>query len=135
MPEVKVHFGDPSGGIAKKLLKYKGDVGGCRPWKDFKSGRSYLTLNVRTPEGGFIWDNHKKKWATENVELRNAEATLGYDEWKVFDSALFRAFRQPLAAFSDLRAAANYKIAGGFRQSVLQYQRITDAGNATISMD
>jgi hypothetical protein len=130
-----VHFGDPGGSIAKKMLRYKGDIGSCRPWMDRKTGRSYITLNEREKDGGYVWNSHTKTWATRNVPLHNTEATLFHDQWKIFDKAIFRAFRQPMILWANLRKGNIYRIPNAMRSTVLQYQSITDAGNAVISMD
>lgn len=109
-------------------------MGVLRPWLDRKTGRSFVTLKVRDRDGQFVFNTHTKRTAEINVEVQN-EATLFRDEWKTIDTALQRLIRQPLTAWDDLRRANTYRIPNGMGTTVLQWQSITDAGTADISMD
>lgn len=128
------HFGSVSGPSAKKVLRHKGDIGACRSWLDPRTGRSFVTLKVRDRDGSLIMNRHTKRPAEQDVEIQN-EATLFRDEWKYIDTAIQRIVRQPRTIWSDLRAANTLRIPNAMGKSVIQWQSITDAGTADMSMD
>lgn len=134
MAEPVAHFGNLTGGSARKLLKSKMDIGVLRPWLDPRTGYSYVTLKVRDRDGQFVMNSHTKRVAEINVKVEN-EATLFRDEWKYIDTRIQRILRQPLTAWDDLRRANTVRIPNGMGTPVIQWQSITDAGTADISMD
>jgi hypothetical protein len=82
-----------------------------------------------------------KKYRVEALQARGINSpvfnatTLLRDDWIEIDRAVIRAVRQPLTAWSDLRAA-NTK--GGFdawSKMTLEYNAITDAGEVVKDMD
>lgn len=108
------------GSAADRLIACNMDVGALRPWKD-RTGRSFITVNGR---GG-----------PKNL-VTNTPATLTKDEWIQLDQAVIKAARPLLRVWGDLtRAGLTYSIPNGMGTTVLQYQTMTDAGAATMSMD
>ncbi len=110
------------GDVATTLLQHNFDVGPLRP---FIGGdkRPYVTMNV----------NGKR----ETVLAMNAPATLRKDEWKMLDDQVMDAvYTTPTRMFADLRSRGNViTIPNGMGKTIYEYQRATDIGPATISMD
>lgn len=120
-PQVDYVMNGMGGGdVAATLLNSGFDVNLLRPYIGHDN-RSYVDRVVAN-----------KRRA---VPVRNA-ATLRYDEWKAFDTALLETARAELEVFNDLLAAGlTY---GGFNamgSTVLMYQDVGEINAATISMD
>lgn len=112
--------GQAHGTVASKLLRANGDVGALRPYLT-KNG-SFITVN----------DAHGNP---QKVPTANA-ATLRYDDWRVLDSAVLKAARQRLRLVSDLRGSGQeFVIPNGLGKTVFSTERMSDPGEATISMD
>lgn len=110
---------EATGSPIDRLMECNMDPGSLRPWKG--RGRSYVTLN--TNQG------------PKNIVV-NAPATLTKDEWIQIDQAVVRAARPMLRVWGDLtRAGLTYTVPNGMASTTLQYQTMTDAGTASISMD
>jgi hypothetical protein len=107
--------------VATTLLEHRGDVRALRPFKDGK-GRSRLTVTV----------NGKRK-----TFITNAPATLRRDEWKMIDRTVVEAvYTTPVRMFNDLRSSSTpIVIPGGMGKTVLEYEKMSDIGPATVSMD
>lgn len=110
----------PPGPSRDLLLQYGGDVGILRPFVG-RDGRSYVTLGAGTNNPRTI--------------VHNAPASLPYDAWKHLDDTVVRALYYPQGAWRDLREMGlTYRVPGGMASSVLQYQKVGDTNDATISM-
>lgn len=116
-----VHGGHGSGDVANTLLMHKGDVRALRPYWG-NDGRSRLTLT----------QNGQRK-----IIVTNATATLRLNEWRLIDKTVMEAvYINPPRMFSDLRASSSpIQIPGGMGKTVLEYERMSDIGAATVSMD
>jgi len=108
-----------SNDIKEKLLACNFDVGALRPWIG-KDGLPYVTLN----RGGVP------------TKVRTNAATLTKEAWLQLDTAILRAARNRLRVVADLRSAGlTYGIPNGMGTTVLEYQRMSDINDASISMD
>lgn len=111
--------GSAVGPVANELLANGFDLRSRRPYIA-KDGKGYVmtTLNGK------------------NVAVRNTTATLRYDEWKQFDEAVLKAARPRLRGVADLRAAGlTYTIPNGMGKTVFVTEKMSDPGNAAVSMD
>ncbi len=110
------------GNVAHTLLAHNFDPGGLRPYFGTDE-RPYVTVNVQGKP--------------ETMLALNAPATLRRDEWKMMDDAVMRAvYTTPMRMTADLRARGNIiRIPGGMGKTIYEYQRMTDIGPATTSMD
>jgi hypothetical protein len=119
-------FGD----AASLLLSNNGDPGVLRPylWRGPDGNvRSYVNKRVQNQRSGV--------WETKPFVV-NTPATLTYDAWKQFDSAILQTLYDRLRAFADIRAAGlTYNLPNGMAHTVLQYQTMGDITGATVSMD
>ena len=113
--------GQASGSIASVLMNNRFDTGALRPYIG-ADGHSYITvMNNGQPQ--------VQRLATNN-------ATLRYDEWKAFDTAIVKAAKPRLRFVNDLRAAGLvYNLPNGLSKSVLETETMGDINPATISMD
>lgn len=109
-------FGD----AADRLVSAGFDPGVLRPWIG-RDGRHYIARNVGGKARAFV---------------TNAPATLTKDAWIAFDTAVVRATRDRLRAFSDIRGSGlEFILPNGLGHTILQYQTLGDITRATISMD
>lgn len=112
------------GDVAGTLLQHNFDPGAMRPWlsNDEKDKQTYVTLNQ---EG------------KQTVLATNAPATLRVREWIEIDRNVQEAvYTTPQRMFADLRASgSNIIIPNGMGKTVLEYERMTDIGDAITSMD
>ena len=131
------------GPVAQEMQRINFDPGLKRPFIG-NNGRAYC--DVRTP-GEFVVNKEtgQRRPKTvavpvDNLIMRglvpptyNASA-LTKDAWETIDTRVLRAARAPLQAWADLRAHSTY---GGFDAMGtmgLTRHRVTDAGDATMSM-
>jgi len=115
------------GTVANRLLMTNMDPGVLRPWVG-ADGRSYIALNM-----GVDQQTGKPK---RQVYTTNAAATLRKDEWIRLDETVLRVARPQLRVWGDLvQAGLTYNVPNGMGTTVLQHQTMTDAGEATMSMD
>ena len=148
--------GQANGDVATRLMQNGFDVGALRPWRH-TNGHSYVTLVKRFPDGSPIMHNSQTLEAIEKRKglkfneaqrfqmlstpqtqhvLSNTQATLTRDDWILIDRSVMQEARPRLKAFGDLRAGGRtFTIPNGMGKTVLEYQRMTDIGPATVSMD
>ena len=122
MPIDFVYNGQSSNtSMIDRLQAVNWDAGALRPWRD-TAGRSWMTINGR--------DGKPK------TVKANADATLTKEAWLQLDTAILKVARNRLRMVADLRSAGlTYGIPNGIGTTVLEYQKMNDTGNATISMD
>jgi len=109
------------GSVAEVLLQNKMNPHVLRPFIG-AGGKSYIMVN----EG----DTLVPKAVT------NAEATLRKDEWIHLDTAILKVAESRLKFVSDVRSMGlEYSIPNGMGSTTLQTERMSDAGEASISMD
>lgn len=113
--------GSAHGDVASRLMASNFDVNALRPYTA-EDGRSYYTVN----QGG----NPTAQLIT------NAPSTLRFYDWKLMDQAVLMAARQRLGAVAAIRAAGLvFNIPNGMSKTVLEYEAMSDPGEAIISMD
>lgn len=107
-----------------KLLQYNCDLGCLRPWRDERTGKSYYTIT-----------DPKDRTKKINI-ISNTAALFTRDQWKFFDDAVIAGSRQETFAWEDLAAAAGkVTLTNGLAHTILQFQKRTRTGPATIAMD
>jgi hypothetical protein len=121
-----------TGDVGTALLESNLDPMALRPWRErAPNGR----LTGRNLVGVFNGLDAKGKPQYRTV-VTNAPATLMYDQWKMFDDVTVRQQRLRLRVWGDLVNQGLQKtIPNGLSVMVLIHQTMTDAGEATISMD
>jgi hypothetical protein len=114
--------GQGFGSVASALLANDFDIGGLRPFIA-ENNLPYVTMTV----------NGKPK----TVLAYNAPATLRFAEWRMIDQAVMDAvYTTPQRLFADLRRRGDViTIPNGMGKTTYEYQRMTDIGPATTSMD
>lgn len=114
--------GTAHGDVASRLLNSRFDTGMLRPYiaTDEESGE----------EIGYFVTNAKG----EAVPVTNA--TLRYDEWKQYDTAILKAARTRLTcAQTFLNAGMTYNLPNGLGKTVLTWETLNDMNPATVGMD
>lgn len=115
------------GDVADKLLASGMNPLVLRPFWDPRTRHSYVTMQTGYKQDGSPdYRNY----------ITNAPATLSYEAWKLLDTAVQRALRLRLVVWDRLsRSGLTYNVPNAMGKPVIQHQTMTDAGNATISMD
>jgi len=118
--EINLNAAMGSGSVAAKLINCGFNTNCLRPWIG-KDGRSYIS-------------------ATENGKLiakpvNNAVATLRKEDWIKLDEVIVPAAKARLKLVADLRGAGLEYGLNGMGYTVLQTERMSDIGDASISMD
>lgn len=115
-----------SGDVADRLIESNMDPNALRPWRD-KKGRKWVSL-----VNGFDPKTGKPNW---KHYVTNA-ATLTKEAWLQIDTAIIRAARPQLKVWGDLvNEGLTFTVPDGMGTTVIQHQTMTDAGQATFSMD
>lgn len=109
----RIENGMASGSVAETLLANGMDPGALRP---------YIAEDNR----GYITANHGKSM------VPTANALLRKDEWAQFDTAVLKAARTRLRAWSDLSAASSFSM-NGMNSMVLEHETMSDPGEAFTS--
>lgn len=121
-----IHRGVGYGDVADKLLAANMDHNVLRPWID-KQGRNCVSMFAGLDDSG------KSRFRTV---VTNTPATLMKDQWMQMDQAVVRAARPGLRVWGDIVGAGlTYNVPNGMSITVIQHQSMTDAGEATLSMD
>lgn len=108
------------GTVAQRLIANRMDPNALRPFIG-PDGRAYMTVN----EGGKL----------KNIVV-NTVATLRYDEWKQYDTAIVREARIRLQGVQDLVSRGLvYSIANGLGKTILQSENLNEFMEAQLSMD
>lgn len=112
--------GIASGSVAHKLMAARFDPNALRPYIG-DDGKSYVT----------VIQNGKPTV----LPLRNANATLRKDEWKMLDTAVIKAAQPRLRIIGDFRSRGLVFTLNGLSKTVLEHQTQSDISEADISMD
>ncbi len=103
------------------------DPGGMRPFVDESDGRSYVSVYT---------SGDPQKPENYKTSLINTNATLRKDEWKRMDDAVIGVARERLNGIQDLiDKGLTFNLQNPMGTTVLEYQTISDAMEAGISMD
>lgn len=126
--------GQGGGHIAQLLLNHNGNMNCLRPWPEIcprsnqPTGRSFMSV-----ETGRFNDDGTPVMRTV---LTNATSTLRKNEWQRLESRMVDISVQELRVWGDVqRAGLGLTIPNGMGVTVLQHQTMSDAGEASISMD
>lgn len=104
------------GSVADRLVANGMDINSLRPYIA-EDGRSYITAN-------------------QQAQLINNAATLRKDEWAQFDTAVIKAARERLRAWSDLSTqSGTYSGFNGMASMVLEHESMSDPGEAHVNFD
>lgn len=121
-----------SGSVGKRLMAHKYNPRALQPYRlddqHEEDPRSYIAVaNGFNPDGSI---------KLESRLTANDLATLRIREWIELDGAIQKAARPNLQLVGDLRSRGlTYGMSNGMGKTILQYQRMTDPGSATVSMD
>lgn len=135
--------GSPHGNIANQLEGVRFDPGLLRPYIDNR-GQRCVTINT----GRMAFDSklranvpvHQKVLISDLMSrgiyspVFNA-TSLRREDWVQMDEAIVRAARARLRAWSDLRAANTYGGFNGMAKMTLEYEAMSDPGEAVVDMD
>lgn len=121
--------GQGHGEVGEGLSQLRYEPGLLRPFRD-KNGKDYVTVNG---EAVTIRDALDRGYKVP-THVQNA-TSLRKDEWIRLDQAVLKAARAPLRAWGDLAAANTYGGFDGMSKSVLEYETMSDPGQANIDMD
>jgi hypothetical protein len=143
-----VFNGQAQGPVASALAEARFDPGMYRPYLD-QHGHKCITINT----GRTQWDPKGNKGAGgytpvyESVRVKDFRDATGIDlpvfnstalrkeEWIMLDRRLAMVQRQRLRAWADLSAAANFGGFDGFSKMTLEYEAMSDPGEAVVDMD
>lgn len=130
--------GAPIGNIAEGLADVNYDVGLRRPFFDDK-GRNCVLVNSRkkNKEGKIIYEKALVSDLVQRgmTQLVHNTTSLMKEQWVTLTNRVIAASRERLRAWSDLAAAAPYGGFDGMGTLALEYQTISDAGEAVMDMD
>lgn len=133
--------GQGLGGVGRTLETVRFDPGLMRPFIDRSGVRCVMLQNgyKYDPKTGLDVPQYKK-YAVRDLESRDIRSpvfnamTLPKEAWIELDRTVVKATRQRLRAWSDL-AAANPRSVNGMSRMTLEYQAMTDPGEAVVDMD
>jgi len=108
-----------------QLIQYGGDICCLRPFR--RRGRSHIAAPA--------WDRKTHQKVYRDVPTVNT-ATLRKDDWRMIDTEVITASRPQLKFYGDLVAAGlEVKLPNALGKTMWQYERQSNIGDATISMD
>jgi uncharacterized linocin/CFP29 family protein len=106
--------------MANAMVNGKLDPGRMRPYGKINNKGQFV--------GAYVNSN--------GVERPVTNATLRKDEWKQYDEALLKAAKIRLNGVADLQSRGlTYNIANGFGKTVLEYEDMSEMGDAQVNMD
>ena len=71
-----------------------------------------------------------------NVNALRTNDVLLYDDWKLIDSVVIKAYAERLVGVADLQARGlTFDVPGGLGKTVLGFQRASDIEDAEVTMD
>lgn len=137
--------GKPHGDVASQLAETGYNSGVYRPYVD-ENGNRCVDVNV-----GMQYDPTKGKMVSTAEKMTFNEArrrgfsaptldnvsntlVLRKDEWIMFDSKVVKVARQRLRAWADL-AAQNTFTLNGMASEILEWETMSDPGEARVDMD
>lgn len=135
--------GQGHGDVGEALAGLRYDPGLMRPYID-ESGIKCVTVNTgrrrRDEKTGRYVPVYEKvpirQLMAQDVYSPVFNATaLRKDEWVHLDNRVIMAARKRLRAWSDLMAASPYGGFDGMSSTVLEYETVTDPGEALVDMD
>ena len=134
--------GQGNGEVGAAVANMRFDPGLMRPFIDRK-GHSCVTVNTGRLEFneklGRLVPVHQKMTVREAVDrgimpVQNAQTLIRKDEWLAMDRIVLDAARQRLRAWADVASRNTFGVPG-MTKTVLEHERMTDAGEAWVDMD
>ena len=105
------------------------DANAMRPFLDVKTGKAYISVYT----GGD--SKNPENYKAQQVPIQN-NGTLRRDEWKRVDEAVLMISENRLTGIQDLIAnGLTYDIGNGMNSTVLEYEDVSDALEAVVTMD
>jgi len=129
--------GQGHGEVGEQLAGCRYEPNLYRPFRG-KNGKDFVTINTGIDDEGK--PVHKSFTVNDArdmgipVPVTNA-TSLRKDEWIMLDTAVIRAARARLRAWSDLAAASSFGGFNGMAKMVLEHETMSDPGEAIVDMD
>lgn len=131
------------GAVGEQLASCGFDPGLLRPYRD---ERGMTCFNVNTGRTKFDTETEKdnavfEEYTANELPQMGFEAPVGNatslrkDDWLKLDSAVLKAARQRLRAWSDLASANTFGGFDGMSKMVLEHETMSDPGEALVDMD
>lgn len=129
------------GGADAMFREHGGSYQAYRPFLDRK-GRPCVTLpvgmkyNAKSGKDEMVYETmhvRDAQWRGIDNPVMNA-TTLRKLEWQHFDEVILRETRQRLRAWSDLAGANTFRL-DGMSRTILEYETMSDPGEAVVDMD
>jgi hypothetical protein len=138
--------GQGHGQVGGLLGEVNYEPGLLRPYLEYVgNGRSEPCVTIWT--GKFVQNKTNGKWEREYKQFRCADlvsrgipcptwnaTTMRKADWIRTDDAILRAARQPMRAWADLVAANSIRV-NGMGKLTLEYEAMSDPGEAVVDMD
>lgn len=131
--------GEAFGDVAQSMVDLNYDPGLRRPFFD-KKGNNCVLVNTRKKDDKNMFI-HEKHLVTDLISKRGMTQLIGNttallkEQWITMTNRVIMAARERLRAWSDLSAASPYGGFDGMSMMALEYQTISDAGEAVIDFD
>jgi hypothetical protein len=130
--------GKAYGDVAATMQSCGYDPGYRRPYLD-EHGRIGVTVNSgKFDEKGqpqLMWRSYEDcRNSGMNIPLLFNATALRKDDWIQLDTAILRAARQRLSAWSDLSAANSYGGFNAYAKTILEHETASDPGEAFVDM-
>lgn len=140
--------GQANGAVGGMLAQHGFDVGLLRPYIErTPNGRSVPMVTINTGVTRFDEKTHEYVPVREAVPIANLgdfglsplpvhnATSLRKEEWTKFDTAVIKAARARLRAWSDLAAANTFGGFDGMSKMILEHETMSDPGEALVDMD
>lgn len=125
--------GQPYGRFAEVLMENDGDPNNLRPWRDPQTGKCYVTRDTgRTDKKG---NPITKNYRVTDPKIVNNASTLQPRGWIMLDDAVQEGALEEMRLWTDLASKSSMTIPDGMGVTILQTQKMSSYGTATISMD
>ncbi len=130
--------GQATGDVAEAMAGCRFEPGLLRPYVDAK-GRKCVTVNEGVDSEGH--PKYRKMLVSDVIQNMGVSSpvynatSLRKQEWTMLDTAVLRAARQRLRAWSDLAAANTFGGFNGMSKLVLEHETMSDPGTAVVDLD
>ena len=119
-----IHNGQADGAFGRFFIQNEGNIQRMRPF--------YLP---EEPDRAFVTVRNRSTGQWENREIRNQDALLTIDQWRLLERTVRDAKRFPRQAWDELRAASTFNVPNAMGVLKLTHQRGNDPGEATASLN
>lgn len=133
--------GEGHGELGHHASSLRFDPGLMRPFID-RAGHACVTVNTGSEwneKAGALVPTYEKMLQRDAIDrgimpVTNAQTLIRKEEWLAMDQVVLTAARQRLRAWADLAATNTFPVPG-MSKTVLEHERMTDAGDAMVDMD